>query len=252
MISLRVSFFAALAVIAGIFPLRAGDLQVFAAASLTDAFKEIAPAYEAASGIKLHFNFAGSNVLARQIQESAPADVFISADEAKMNALQKAGLILDDSRGALLSNTLVVVVGADSALKLASPQELTQPAIKRIALADPKGVPAGVYAQQYLEKIGLWDAVKDRVVPTENVRAALAAVEAGNAEVGIVYKTDAGISKLVKIAYEVPASEGPDISYPVAVVKDSKEPSSAQNFLTYLKSDAAIAVFKKYGFGVKP
>lgn len=248
---LRVSFFAALAALAGIFSLRAEDLQIFAAASLTDALKEIAPAYETASGNKLHFNFAGSNILARQIQESAPADVFISADEAKMDALQKAGLILDASRKALLFNTLVVVIGADSSLKFDSPEALTQPAIKRIALADPKGVPAGVYAQQYLEKIGLWDAVKDRVVPTENVRAALAAVEAGNAEVGIVYKTDAGISKLVKIAYEVPASEGPDISYPVAVVKESKVLGAAQNFLTYLRSDAVAAVFKKFGFGVK-
>jgi len=252
MISLRVSFFASLAAIVGISPLHAADLQVFAAASLTDALKEIAPAYEATGENKLHFNFAGSNILARQIQESAPTDVFISADEAKMDALQKAGLILDISRQALLSNTLVVVVGADSSLKLDSLQALTQSAIKRIALADPKGVPAGVYAQRYLEKIGLWDGVKDRVVPTENVRAALAAVEAGNADAGIVYKTDAGISKLVKIAYEVPASEGPDISYPAAVVKESAEPEAARDFLSYLRSDAATAVFKKYGFGVKP
>ncbi len=248
----RVSFFAVLAFIVGAFTLRAGDLQVFAAASLTDALKEIAPAYEAASGNKLQFNFAGSNTLARQIQESAPADVFISADEAKMDALQKAGLIFSDSRQRLLSNTLVVVVGADSSLKLDSPQALTQPAIKRLALADPKGVPAGIYAQQYLEKVGVWEAVKDRVVPTENVRAALAAVEAGNVEAGIVYKTDAGVSKQVKVAYEVPANEGPDISYPAAVVKESKEPAAARNFLAYLRSDAATAVFKKYGFGIRP
>lgn len=247
---IKVSVCAVLAIITGTATLRAGELQVFAAASLTDALKELAPAYEAESGNKLQFNFAGSNTLARQIQEGAPADVFISADEAKMDALQKAGLILDDSRRRLLSNTLVVVIGAKSTLRLNSPQELTQPALKRIALADPKGVPAGVYAQQYLEAIGLWDALNARVVPTENVRAALAAVEAGNADAGIVYKTDAGISKQVKIAYEVPSDKGPAISYPVAAVKNARESDAAQDFLKYLQSEAALTVFKKYGFGI--
>jgi len=239
-----------LTIITSTLTLKAGELQVFAAASLTDALKEIAPAYEAASGNKLQFNFAGSNTLARQIQEGAPADVFISADDVKMNALQKAGLIVDDSRRSLLINTLVVVIGVKSALRLDSPQELTQPAIKRLALADPKGVPAGVYAQQYLEKIGLWDALKDRVVPTENVRAALAAVEAGNADAGIVYQTDAGISKQVKVAYAVPRNEGPAISYPVAVLKESHDSAAALDFLKYLQSEAAGAVFEKYGFGI--
>lgn len=247
---IKVSACAILAIVTSAATLRAGELQVFAAASLTDALKEIAPAYEDAGGNKLQFNFAGSNTLARQIQEGAPADIFISADEAKMDGLQKAGLILEDSRRSLLSNTLVVVIGVKSTLQLDSPQELTQPAIKRIALADPKGVPAGVYAQQYLEAIGLWDALKDRVVPTENVRAALAAVEAGNADAGIVYKTDAGISKQVKIAYEVPADKGPAISYPVAVVKSSRDSAAALAFLKYLQSEAAVTVFKKYGFGI--
>lgn len=248
--TIKVGLCVALAIAASTFTLKAGELQVFAAASLTDALKELAPSYEAASGNKLQFNFAGSNTLARQIQEGAPADVFISADDAKMDALQKAGLILDDSRRSLLSNTLVIVIGVKSTLRIDAPQELTQPAIKRLALADPKGVPAGVYAQQYLEKIGLWDALKDRVVPTENVRAALAAVEAGNADAGIVYKTDAGISKQVKVAYAVPRAEGPAISYPVAVVKESRDSAAALDFLKYLQSEAAGTVFEKYGFGI--
>lgn len=247
---IKVRLCAVLAIILGTFTLRAADLQVFAAASLTDVLKELAPAYEAASGNRMQFNFAGSNTLARQIQEGAPADVFISADDAKMNALQKAGLIVDDSRRSLLTNTLVVVIGVKNALRLDSPQELTQPAIQRLALADPKGVPAGVYAQQYLEKIGLWEALRDRIVPTENVRAALAAVEAGNADAGIVYRTDADISKQVKIAYEVPRIEGPAISYPVAVVKESHDSAAALDFLKYLQSEAAGAVFEKYGFGI--
>jgi molybdate transport system substrate-binding protein len=232
--------------------LHAADLQIFAAASLTDALKEIAPAYEAASGDKLQFNLAGSNALARQIQEGAPADVFLSADEAKMDALETAGLILDTTRTSLLSNSLVIVVASDSSLAIAAPKDLAGPGVTRLALADTKGVPAGVYAKEYLEKIGVWEAVKDRVVPTENVRAALAAVESGNAEAGIVYKTDSAISKVVKVAYEVPVAEGPKISYPMAVVKASKNSVSAEKFLAYLQSEPALAVFRKYGFLVQP
>lgn len=133
--------FSWLALVTCLLSVRAGELQVFAAASLTDALKEIAPAYELATGEKLQFNFAGSNALARQIQEGAPADVFISADEAKMDALQSAGLIVEDARQSLLSNTLVVVVEADNSFEADSARALTAPAIKRIALADPKGVP---------------------------------------------------------------------------------------------------------------
>jgi molybdate transport system substrate-binding protein len=245
--------FALLALLgASLLPVQAAELQVFAAASLTDALKEIAPAYEAASGDKLQFNLAGSNALARQIQEGAPADVFLSADEAKMDALEKAGLLVDSTRSSLLSNSLVVVVAADSSLQIAAAKDLTQPSIKKLALADTKGVPAGVYAKEYLEKIGVWETVKDRVVPTENVRAALAAVESGNVEAGIVYKTDALISKQVKVAYEVPVKEGPKISYPVAVIKASKNSAEAEKFLEYLKSKPALAVFEKYGFIVQP
>ena len=236
---------------AGIADLRAADLQVFAAASLTDALKEIAPAYEASGGRKVQFNFAGSNALSRQIQEGAPADVFISADDTQMNALQKAGLILDSSRKSLLSNSLVVVTGADSPIKFESGADLAGPEIKRLALADTKGVPAGVYAKEYLEKIGIWSAIQDRVIPTENVRAALAAVESGNADAGIVYKTDASISKAVKVVWEVPAAEGPVISYPVAILKSSADTAAAKQFLTYLKSEPALAIFKKYGFLIR-
>ena len=132
-----------------------------------------------------------------------------------------------------------------------TPAALIEPAIKRLALADPKSVPAGVYAREYLTKLGLWNAVAAKIVPTENVRAALAAVESGNVEAGIVYKTDAKISKAVRIAYEVSAAEGPKISYPVAVVKGTRHADAAKSFLQYLKSGPALAVFKKYGFIVR-
>ena len=228
--------------------LRAAEVSVFAAASLTDAMKELASAYEAESGDKLVFNFAGSNALARQIKEGAPADVFFSADEAQMGGLEKAGLIAEGSRKSVLSNSLVFVAPKDSAMTSLTPQDLTQPTIKRLALADTKTVPAGVYSEAYLEKLGLWKEVEPKVIPTENVRAALAAVESGNVDAGIVYKTDASISKAVKVVFEVPAKEGPDISYPIAVIKESKNPEAAQKFLDYLKSEPALTVFRKYGF----
>ena len=224
------------------------NVNVFAAASLTDSLKEIAAAYEKRTGDKIVFNFGASSFLARQIEEGAPADIFFSADEAKMDGLEKKGLLVKETRKSRLSNSLVIVVATDSPLQISSAQDLVQTKIKRIALADPATVPAGIYAKQYLEKLGLWVAVEPRVVPTDNVRAALSAVESGNVEAGIVYKTDAGISKKVKIAYEVAREEGPVISYPVAVLKDSRQLDAAKRFLKELDSDDAARVFGKFGF----
>ncbi len=241
------SAFAVLALILAA-PAGAENLHVLAAASLTDAMKKIAPAYERESGDKLIFSFAGSNALARQIREGAPADVFFSADDAQMDALQKEGLIDAGTRREVLSNTLVIVIGKDSDLAVAAPRDLAQPAIKRLALADPKAVPAGVYAREYLTRLELWKTLVPRIVPTENVRAALAAVESGNVEAGIVYKSDAGISKAVEIACEVPAEEGPHIAYPVAVVRDARHPAAAGKFAAYLETEPAREIFREFGF----
>ncbi len=224
--------------------------MVFAAASLSDALKDLGANYTAQTGRRVLFNFAASSLLARQIEAGAPADLFFSADEAKMDWLAKRGLILKGTRKSLLSNTLVVVVPTNSRLKLDSPKALAGPAVKRVALADPEAVPAGIYAKEYLEKIGVWNEVKPKVVPAENVRAALAAVASGNVEAGMVYRTDAAMSKRVKVACEIPASEGPRISYPMAVLKDTESPASARRFAAYLESGAARRVFKHYGFVV--
>lgn len=233
-------------------PLRAEDIQVFAAASLTDALKEIAPAFEKSSGDKLSFNFAASSTLARQIQEGAPADLFFSADEAKMDALEKKGLVRKDSRESLLSNTLVIVAVADSGLVLKSGKDLADEKIKNIAVGEPHTVPAGIYAKEYLQKIGIWTGVEKRLVPTENVRAALAAVESGNADTGIVYKTDALISKKIKIILEIPAGEGPAISYPLAIPASAPHPAAAAKFSAYLQAPETLKIFEKYGFLVRP
>lgn len=230
---------------------RAAEVTVFAAASLTDSLKEIATVYEKQSGDKIIFNFGASSTLARQIEEGAPADIFFSADEAKMNGLEKKGLILKETRKSRLSNSLVIVVAAEGGAAIQSPQDLATDKVKRLALAEPKTVPAGIYAKEYLQKQNFWSAVEAKVIPTENVRAALAAVEAGNVEAGIVYKTDAAISKKVKVAYEVPTKDSPDISYPLAMLKEAKSPEAAKKVLLYLDSDDAVKVFVKFGFIIR-
>jgi molybdate transport system substrate-binding protein len=223
-------------------PIRAANVTVFAAASLTDALKEIAKTYESKTGDKINYNLLGSNVLARQIVQGAPADIFFSADEAQMDVVAKAGLIDPATRQDLLLNTLVIVAPSDSSLANFTPPDLAKPNIQRIALADPKAVPAGVYAKAYLTKIGLWSKIERKVVPTANVRAALAAVESSDAEVGIVYKTDVRTSKSAKVIYAVPQADGPKITYPIARVKTSTS-DAAKKFLAYLESPEAGSVF---------
>jgi molybdate transport system substrate-binding protein len=226
------------------------DVNVYAASSLTDVMKEIASSYEKESGDKILFNFGASSLLARQIIERAPADLFISADEAKMDELEKAGLIATETRRDLLSNLLVIVVPNDSKLGIASPEELvTKP--QKIAVADPWVVPAGIYTKEYLTRLGLWQKLEPKIVPTENVRAALAAVESGNVDAGFVYKTDANISSKVKIAFTVAVEQGPPIRYPVALIKEAKEKTETAKFLAYLQSTNARKTFERYGFIVK-
>jgi len=228
------------------FKTMAAEVNVFAAASLQDALKQIALAYEKSSGDKIVFNFAASGTLALQIANGAPADIFFSADESKMDSLAAKSLIVSNSRHDLLGNSLVIVSSTDSAA-IQLPFDLTNNSIKRIALGDAKMVPAGAYAKAYLEKQNLWSAVQPKVIPCENVRAVLAAVESGNVDAGFVYKTDSTISKKVKIAFEIPLADAPAIKYPIALIKDGHSEAAAK-FLEYLQSNAAAAVFQKSGF----
>ena len=241
---------AVLAVLAILSIPRAGsgeDVMVFAAASLADALEEIARGYEQASGNKVVLNVGASSELSRQIQAGAAADLFFSADRAQMDVLEKAGLVRGADRGELLSNVLVVVVPAAASTRIAVPADLTQ--MRRIALADPEAVPAGVYARTWLESIGLWPALRDRVIPTLNVRAALAAVESGNVDAGIVYRTDAALSRRVRVAFTVPPESGPRIVYVVAPLAASRK-AAARDLARRLAGDEARAVFEKYGFRV--
>jgi molybdate transport system substrate-binding protein len=227
-------------------------LRVSAAASLADALKEIHGLYEKKTGGKIELNLGASSMLARQIEEGAPADVFISADLAKMEALEKKGLVNVATKENQLSNALVVVVPADSKLQVGGGKSLAEASVKKIAFADPKAVPAGIYGKEWLTKLGLWEKIEPKVIATENVRAALAAVESGNVEAGIVYKTDASISKKVKVAFEVPAGEGPVITYPMAALKSSAHAEAAKQYLDFLDTPEAKAVFEKFGFVVLP
>jgi len=225
----------------------AEEVSLYAAASLTEALQEVARGFEASTGHKVIFNLGGSNDLARQIKAGAPADLFFSADKVQMDGLEQAGLVRAGDRVDLLSNILVVVVPAPSTTRLNGPDDLR--ALKRLALADPEAVPAGVYARTWLESAGLWDALKDKVIPALNVRAALSVVESEHADAGIVYRTDAAISKRVNIAFEVPREQGPTIVYPLAPLAGSAKPATAA-LAVYLRSAAAREVYARHGFVV--
>lgn len=228
-------------------PVLADEVTVFAATSLTDALKEVAQGFEKSTGHKVVFNLGGSNDLARQIKAGAPADVFFSADKAQMDGLEQAGLVRAQDRVDVLSNVLVVVVPASSSARLSAPRDLLS--VKRLALADPQAVPAGVYARAWLESAGLWERLEGRVVPTLNVRAALSAVESENADAGIVYRTDAATSKRVKVAFEVPREQGPAIVYPLAPIAASKRFVTG-DLVRYLLSARAREVYARHGFVV--
>ena len=225
------------------------EVVVFAAASLADALREIGKDFESRTGHRVVISFGGSNDLARQIRAGAPAEVFVSASAERMDEVQGAGFVRPQDRVDLLSNQLVVIVPAGSTTSLATAEELTR--VRRLALGDPQAVPAGIYARQWIEERGLWERLRDRVVPTLDVRAALAAVESGNADAGIVYRTDAAISKRVRVAFEVPAKEAPRIVYPAALLATAGSPA-ARAFFEYLRSPEARAVFERLGFEFLP
>jgi molybdate transport system substrate-binding protein len=229
---------------------RASEILVSAAASLTDVLKEMSSGYQSKSKHTVKFNFGPSSGLARQIEEGAPADLFFSADLPQMEKLDQNGRLEPDTRKSLLSNQLVIIVPADSKLAISSPKDLLKTDIKRIALAEPSTVPVGVYGKKYLTDEGLWNKVEAKVVPVQDVRATLASVESANVEAGFVYKTDAAVSTKVKIVYEVPIDKGPKITYPVAIVKESKKKEAARDFMNYVQSPSAKDAFKKYGFVV--
>ncbi len=228
----------------------ADRVRVSAAVSLTEPLERVAAEFERETGTPVELNLAGSSTLAAQILAGAPVDVFVSADERQMDRVAAESLVVAESRVVLLSNRLAVVVPAGAVAAPGDAAGLRERAFRRIAVGDPAGVPAGVYARAYLASLGLWDALAPRIVPTLSVRAALAVVEAGDADAGIVYRTDALSSDEVSVAFEVPVDEGPAIAYPAAVLADAPNRVGAGRFLDHLQGDTARDVFRRAGFTV--
>jgi molybdate transport system substrate-binding protein len=224
-------------------------ITVLAAASLSDVLPQIGRTYEAASHQQVQFSFAASMTLARQVDASSGADVFISADEQSMDYLQMRGLIDPRSRRNLLANSLVLIASSDSTVALAIRPGFPLAAALhggRLAIGEPGSVPAGRYAQAALMQLGVWDSVKDHVAPGEDVRATLAYVARGEAPLGIVYATDARLEPRVRVVATFPAGTHPPVTYPAALVRDAKPGAAA--FLDFLESPSARAVFTKAGF----
>jgi molybdate transport system substrate-binding protein len=225
---------------------------VFAAASLKNALDDVAAQWQRESGKKVVISYAASNTLIKQIEQGAPADIFISADLDWMDYGKEHNLIDVQTRSNLLSNKIVLVAPKDATftLNIARSFDLAA-ALKggRLAMANVDAVPAGKYGKAALEKLGAWDGVKDKIAQADNVRAALLLVSRGEAPLGIVYQTDAASEPAVKIVGTFPEDSHPPITYPIALTKTSTNPD-ARAFLTYVRSAAARPAFERQGFTV--
>jgi molybdate transport system substrate-binding protein len=227
---------------------QAGDLHVSAAASLTNAFQDIAQTYEARhAGTRVLLNFGASGALLRQLARGAPVDVFASADMETMDMAEKQKLVAAGQRRNFVRNSLVVIVPRDSKLAAARLQDLGQPAVQKLAIGNPASVPAGRYTQHALAVAKLWQPIAGKVINTQNVRQSLDYVARGEVDAGFVYGTDAALMKdKVKVAFEVPLDVA--ISYPIARAAGATNPAEAKSFIDFVLSPAGQAVLAKYGF----
>lgn len=224
------------------------NLLISAAASLKDALEEVKHLYrQIPSNVDIYYNFGASGALQQQIENGAPADIFISAAVQQMDALQSKNLILNDTRRNLLFNRLVLIV-PKNASNINDFTQLTNSIIKKIALGEPKSVPVGKYAEEVLAKLGILEQIKPKLVLGNNVRQVLATVESGNADAGIVYTTDAKTSNQVKVVATAAENLHSKIIYPIAVLKTSKNAAAAREYIEFLSKNQAKTVFEKYGF----
>ncbi|GIM44950.1 molybdate ABC transporter substrate-binding protein [Collibacillus ludicampi] len=228
---------------------QAVELYILAAASLSDALKEAQRVYESSRpGVKLVFSFGASGTLQHQIEQGAPADLFLSAGTKEMDDLVEKGIIDSENRSDLLGNELVLIVPKTSHVELKSIRDLTKSEIKKIAIGKPETVPAGSYAKQSLSYNGIWDFVQSKLVFAKDVRQVLAYVETGNVDAGIVYKTDATSSDRVSIAAIAEPNSHKPIVYPLGLIKNSKHSTQARDLYDWLQGPEAKAIFTKYGF----
>lgn len=223
-------------------------LTISAAASLKDAMEEIKTAYtKEKANVTIQYNFGSSGSLQQQIEQGAGVDVFVSAATKQMDALKDKGLILEDTRKDFLENKIVLVVPEDSS-NVADFKDLSTNNVKKVGLGEPKSVPVGQYAEEVLTKLNLLDLIKSKVVYGKDVKEVLTWVETGNADAGIVYETDAKVSDKVKVAAKAPEGSHKPIYYPAAVIKASKNPDAAKDYINFLYSSKAKPIFEKYGF----
>lgn len=224
------------------------ELHVSAAISLSDALKDIAIQFTKHHDIRLHYNFAASSTVQRQIEKGASADVFISASPIQVDALKTLGLLEDGSRTDVLTNRLVIVSQKNTKIKIENITELLGTSIKRIATGQPEIVPAGSYAKEALEHFGLWKKVKPKLIFGTDVRATLAYLTSGNVDIAIVYETDTKVTNKVKVQFKIPNEMHSRIVYPAVILKNSNNKVLSETFLTFLKEPIAADIFEKHGF----
>lgn len=223
------------------------EITVSAAASLTDALDEIGEKYEENTGTKISFNFAGSGTLRQQIEQGAPVDLFISASQKQMDQLEEKDMIEKETRTDILKNRLVLVVSREMADRISSIDDLAQKNMS-LSIGTVDVVPAGDYAKEVLSSLGLWDKMKGDIVYAKHVRQVFSYVESNETSAGIVYKSDAALSKNSVMKQVFAEDTHTPILYPAAIVSDCKNSQNAKNFLDYLKTEDAKEVFQKYGF----
>lgn len=228
------------------------ELTVSAAASMQDAMKAAGETYTKENlNTTLNYNFGSSGTLQQQIEQGAPVDIFISAAEKQMNALEEKDLLLEGTRKDLLKNEVVLIVPNNgNAPDISDFKDLADSKIQRFSIGEPESVPAGQYGKEVLISLKIYDQLQPKTVFAKDVRQVLSYVETGNVDAGIVYATDAKISDKVKVVTTAPADTHKPIIYPVAVIKDSKNPEAAKEFVEFLSSDEAQAVFEEYGFSL--
>lgn len=224
------------------------SLTISAAVSLTDALEEIQELYEEEHPVELTFNLAGSGTLAQQIQQGAPIDIFISANQQWMNTLEDEHIIDPSTRQDITGNKLVLITRKDSSLAYQSFEQIKAEDIDEIAVGNPESVPAGGYTKQSLQSLRLWESLKDQMIFAKDVRQVLTYVETGNADIGFAYESDALTSENIQIMATAEKDTHDPIIYPGAIIADTKHIEEAQELLDYLLSDEAQAILEKHGF----
>lgn len=226
------------------------SILISVAASLKEVMEEVKPLYQQTQPkTTLNFNFGASGALLQQIEQGAPVDVFVSASKKQVDTLEQAGKLLAGTRTTLATNRLVLIAPR-SATEVTGFDSLTRSNVRRIAIGEPRSVPAGQYAEQVLQKLKIYNQIQPKLVLANNVRQVLSVVESGNADAGLVYVTDAKLSDKIKVVATANPNDHAAIVYPIAVLQRSKNAQAAREFVQFLLSRQARAILQKYGFGL--